>query len=79
MSYRNTWAGVMANGQRYLDAVIPPQLVAARLKNEQTLTLINGSVLRFLSSDQPDRLRSLALLVQSPMSLPAGTRMRPCA
>jgi hypothetical protein len=62
MSYRNTWGGVMANGQRYLDAVIPPQLVAGRLENEQTLTLVNGSVLRFLSADQPDRLRGLALL-----------------
>jgi hypothetical protein len=62
MSYRNVWAGVMANGQRYLDAVIPSQLVAQRLENEQALLLTNGSVIRFLSGDQPDRLRGLALL-----------------
>jgi len=52
----------MANGQRYLDAVIPPQVIAQRLENEQTLMLANGSVIRFLSGDQPDRLRGLALL-----------------
>jgi hypothetical protein len=62
MSYRNVWAGVMATGQRYIDAIIPPQLIAQRLENEQALMLANGSVIRFLSGDQPDRLRGLALL-----------------
>jgi len=52
MSYRNVWAGVMANGQRYLDFVIPPALIAQRLENEQALLLKNGSVIRFLSGDQ---------------------------
>ena len=62
MSFRNVWGGIMANGQRYLDAVIPAPLIAARLENEQALTLANGSVIRFLSGDQPDRLRGLAIL-----------------
>lgn len=62
MSFRNIWTGVMANGERYINAILPPQAIAARLENEQALTLVNGSVIRFLSGDQPDRLRGLALL-----------------
>jgi len=62
MSYRNIWQGVMANGRRYIEFVIPPKLIAQRMENEQTLILVNGSVIRFLSGDQPDRLRGLALL-----------------
>lgn len=62
MSYRNIWTGVMANGRRYIEFVIPPPLIAQRMENEQTLILANGSVIRFLSADQPDRLRGLALL-----------------
>jgi hypothetical protein len=62
MSYRNVWAGVMASGCRYVDAILPPQLVQQRLENEQALLLVNGSVIRFLSGDQPDRLRGLAIL-----------------
>jgi len=62
MSYRNVWQGVMGNGKKYIESAIPPQLIAQRMENEQTLMLANGSVIRFLSGDQPDRLRGLAIL-----------------
>src|SRR5262245_27303880 len=41
MSYRNIWAGVMASGRPYVEAVIPRELIKQRLENEQTLMLTN--------------------------------------
>jgi len=32
MSYRNIWQGVMANGRRYIEFVIPPKLIAQRME-----------------------------------------------
>jgi hypothetical protein len=62
MSYRNVWTAVMGNGQKYIEYVIPAKVIAQRMENEQTLMLANGSIIRFLSADQPDRGRGLALL-----------------
>lgn len=47
--------------QRTFFELLPPRLVAGYNKNENMLTLINGTQILFASLDQPDRVRGLNL------------------
>lgn len=52
------WTGRDHRGRRFLD-YIPRELVASVLENERQITLVNGSVIRLMSAENPDRLRGL--------------------
>ena len=62
MSRRNLWSGLTTEGESYLRTVFPAECIAAMNENEMRLDLGNGSVIRFIGADDPDRLRGLTVL-----------------
>lgn len=54
-SRRVVWDAIMNNGMTFLD-LIPKELVTDRNESQMKITLVNGSIIQLVGSDQYDRL-----------------------